>query len=84
MALAMPDAATPTPKAAPAPKPTGPVPAGNPAPTPTQSVPPPSAPNGAMAGFDTCAAPSLPTMKAWRAKYSATAIYLVASRVAHG
>jgi len=29
-----------------------------------------------MAGFDTCTAPSLPTMKAWRAKYSATAIYI--------
>jgi hypothetical protein len=29
-----------------------------------------------MAGFDACAAPSLPTMKAWRAKYSATAIYI--------
>ena len=29
-----------------------------------------------MAGFDTCAAPSLPTMKAWRAKYSAIGIYI--------
>lgn len=62
--------------ATPTPKPTGPVPAGNPAPAPTPSAPPPSAPNGAKAGFDTCAAPSLPTMKAWRAKYSATAIYI--------
>jgi hypothetical protein len=48
---------------------TGPVLANNPAPAP-------SSPNGAMAGFDTCTAPSLPTMKAWRAKYSATAIYI--------
>jgi len=63
--------ATPIPEAAPVPKPTGPDPADNPAPAPT-----PSAPHGPMAGFDTCAAPSLSTMKAWRAKYSATAIYI--------
>ncbi len=29
-----------------------------------------------MAGFDTCAAPSLPTMRAWRARYSAIGIYI--------
>jgi Domain of unknown function (DUF1906) len=29
-----------------------------------------------LAGFDTCTAPSLSTMKAWRAKYGATAIYI--------
>jgi len=29
-----------------------------------------------MAGFDTCAAPSLPTMKAWRAKFAAVGIYI--------
>jgi hypothetical protein len=29
-----------------------------------------------MAGFDTCGAPSLRTMKAWRARYAATAIYI--------
>ena len=32
--------------------------------------------NTAQAGFDTCTAPSLATMKAWRAKFSATAIYI--------
>ena len=37
---------------------------------------PPSAPGGTLIGFDTCAAPSLPTMKAWRPKYAATAIYI--------
>jgi hypothetical protein len=39
---------------------------------------------GAQAGFDTCTAPSLPTMKAWRAKYSATAIYIGGSEMACG
>ncbi|MGD0244472.1 MAG: glycoside hydrolase domain-containing protein [Streptosporangiaceae bacterium] len=43
---------------------TGPVPA------------PPPTPGRALAGFDTCGAPSLPTMKAWRAKYAAAAIYI--------
>ncbi len=33
-------------------------------------------PTGAQAGFDTCTAPSLATMKAWRAKYAAAAIYI--------
>jgi hypothetical protein len=54
---------------APAPQPTGPVLANNP-------VPAPPAPGGTLAGFDTCAAPSLSAMKAWRAKYAATAIYI--------
>jgi hypothetical protein len=62
---------TPAPPApAPTPKPTGPVLAGNPVPAP------PTAPGSALTGFDTCAAPSLPTMKAWRAKYAATGIYI--------
>src|SRR5580704_6729242 len=56
-----------------------------PAPTgtgvPTQPAPglsssPPPAPAGALTGFDTCGAPSLATMKAWRAKYAAAAIYI--------
>jgi hypothetical protein len=54
----------------PAPAPTGPVLVNNPPPAP------PTTPNGTLPGFDTCAAPSLPTMKAWRAKYAATAIYI--------
>jgi len=29
-----------------------------------------------MPGFDTCTAPSLPAMRAWRAKFAATAIYI--------
>jgi hypothetical protein len=39
--------------------------------TPSQTLP-----SGTLAAFDTCTAPSLQTMKAWRAKYSATAIYI--------
>jgi glycoside hydrolase-like protein len=60
--------ASPTPT--PTPKPTGPVLAGNPVPAP------PTTPGSVVPGFDTCAAPSLPTMKAWRARYAATAIYI--------
>jgi Domain of unknown function (DUF1906) len=37
-----------------------------------------------MAGFDTCTAPSLHTMRAWRAKFSATAIYIGGSMMACG
>jgi Domain of unknown function (DUF1906) len=58
----------------PAPTPTGtglPTQPANPGP----SSPPP-VPAGALAGFDTCGAPSLPTMKAWRAKYAVAAIYI--------
>ena len=44
--------------------------ANNPAPAP------PTTPNGTLPGFDTCAAPSLATMKAWRAKYAATSVYI--------
>jgi hypothetical protein len=64
---AVPPSRPPAPE--PAPAPTGPVLANHPAPAPSN-------PNGAMAGFDTCTAPSLPAMKAWRAKYSAAAIYI--------
>ena len=64
-------APAPTPTPTPTPTPSRPTPS-----APPSSPPPPSGPHGAMAGFDTCAAPSLPTMKAWRAKYSATAIYI--------
>jgi hypothetical protein len=35
-----------------------------------------AAPSGSLAGFDTCTAPSLQTMKAWRTAYAATAIYI--------
>ena len=55
------------------PTPSFPAPAPTPTPTPT---PAPTAPDSAQAGFDTCTAPSLTTMEAWRAKYSATTIYI--------
>jgi hypothetical protein len=69
---------------APAPTPTGPAP--KPAPTgsgvPTQpaaspsSSSPPVTTAGALNGFDTCTAPSLAAMKAWKARYSAIAVYI--------
>ena len=37
---------------------------------------PPPAPAGARPGFDTCGAPALKTMQAWRAKYAVAAIYI--------
>jgi hypothetical protein len=37
-----------------------------------------------MAGFDTCTAPPLRTMRAWRARFSATAIYLGGEMMACG
>jgi hypothetical protein len=59
----------------PVPTPTGTVPPTQP-PNPVPSSTPPPAPAGALAGFDTCTAPSLSAMKAWRAKYAAAAIYI--------
>jgi len=61
-------AATPTPKPTPTRTPT-------PKPTPTPT-PTPTPPIRGQAGFDTCTAPSLTTMQAWRAKYSVAAIYI--------
>jgi hypothetical protein len=59
------------------------VPPSWPVPTPTSTVTPTPPPNPApvvpaasTAGFDTCTAPSLQAMKAWRAKYSVAAIYI--------
>ena len=68
-----------TPK--PTPKPTGPVLASNPSPAPSKEAP---GRVRVLAGFDTCAAPSLPTMKAWRAKFAATAIYIGGQMMACG
>jgi hypothetical protein len=75
-----------TPPSWPGPVPTGvpaptPTPTGrttpSPAPSPSPTTPPPSSPPaGALAGFDTCTAPSLQAMKAWRANYAAAAIYI--------
>jgi glycoside hydrolase-like protein len=59
----------------PAPAPTGTGSPTQPAPGPSSS-PPPASPAGPLAGFDTCGAPSLQTMKAWRAKYAVAAIYI--------
>ena len=42
---------------------------------PVPSTPPPP-PAGTLIGFDTCTAPSLQAMKAWRAKYTSAAIYI--------
>ncbi len=70
------DPPSPPPASQPAPVPTGPVLADNPAPNPPPSSPATSSPNGAMNGFDACTAPSLPAMKAWRAKYSAVGVYI--------
>jgi hypothetical protein len=39
----------------------------------TAAAPPATEP---MPGFDTCTAPSLPAMRAWRTKFAATAIYI--------
>jgi Domain of unknown function (DUF1906) len=64
---------TPAPTRTGSPAPTGTGSPTQPAPGPSSS-PPVSA--GALAGFDTCGAPSLPTMKAWRARYAAAAIYI--------
>ncbi len=60
----------------PTPAPTGTgLPTQPPNPVPS-STPPPAPPAGALAGFDTCGAPSLRTMKAWRARYAVAAIYI--------
>jgi Domain of unknown function (DUF1906) len=67
---------TPTPKPTPKPTPTRtPTPKPTPIPIPTPT-PTPIPPISAQAGFDTCTAPSLTTMQAWRPKYSVTAIYI--------
>ena len=74
-----------TPKPAPAPSSSPSVPPSTPKPAPAPTPPPSAgAPNGPMAGFDTCTAPSLPTMKAWRAKYSAVGIYIGGQMMACG
>lgn len=60
----------------PTPAPTGTgLPTQPPNPVPSSS-PPPVPPAGSLAGFDTCGAPSLQTMKAWRAKYAVAAVYI--------
>ena len=71
---------TPAPTQAPAsPAPTVTTSTGTNTQAPAQGAPPvqPSAGvSNAVAGFDTCTAPSLATMKAWRAKYAVANIYI--------
>jgi hypothetical protein len=43
---------------------------------PLGDAPPVTLDRRPLAGFDTCTAPSLATMRAWRAKFGATAIYI--------
>jgi hypothetical protein len=43
---------------------------------PLGTAPPATLDRRPMPGFDTCTAPSLPTMRAWRARFAATAIYI--------
>lgn len=60
----------------PAPSPPKPAP---PKPTPPKPSPPkpaPPKPRPAVAGFDTCTAPSVGTMKAWRSAYSVIGVYI--------
>jgi glycoside hydrolase-like protein len=82
-----------TPTKTPAPKVTGttapgtvladnPTPAPTATPQPTVPSIPKTLPASALPGFDTCTAPSLATMEAWKAKYSATAIYIGGQMVA--
>jgi hypothetical protein len=72
------------PAPAPRPAPTTPLPVTQPTPAPTPTpttrarvVPPPE-----LAGFDTCTAPSLRAMRAWRAKYAVVGIYIGGSNMA--
>jgi glycoside hydrolase-like protein len=71
---------TPAPTQAPAsPTPTATTSTGTNTQAPAQGAPPIQPGAGftaGVAGFDTCTAPSLATMKAWRAKYSVANIYI--------
>jgi Rv2525c-like, glycoside hydrolase-like domain len=60
---------TPTPTPTPTRTPT-------PTPTPTSTPPPVPPPARPVLGFDTCTAPSLATMKAWRRAYAAVGVYI--------
>jgi hypothetical protein len=54
-----------------------------PAPTPTPTPVPPRPPHPVAArGFDTCTAPSLGAMRAWRAKYAVVGVYIGGSNMA--
>jgi len=75
---ALPVMATVTPKASAAPK-VSTAPTAGPAPAPARalaSILKPDIPSSSLNGFDTCTAPSVQAMKAWKAEYSAIGIYL--------
>ncbi|HXL88166.1 MAG TPA: glycoside hydrolase domain-containing protein [Streptosporangiaceae bacterium] len=67
--------ATPKPSGTPAATASAAAEAVDPAPVPPAASPGPAA-TEPMPGFDTCTAPSLRAMRAWRAKFAATAIYI--------
>ncbi len=62
-----------TPAGTPSPSPTG-TPSPSPSPTGSSATSPP--PASSLTGFDTCTAPSLQAMKAWRPNYAVVAIYI--------
>jgi hypothetical protein len=71
-------APTSTPQATPKPTAT-PTPTGTPTPSPTSSLAStlkPRIPSPPVNGFDTCTAPSVSAMKAWKSKYSAIGVYI--------
>jgi hypothetical protein len=75
---------TPAPRITPAPRttPTPPLPGPQPTPTPTPTTRAQVVPASELAGFDTCTAPSLRAMRAWRAKYAVVGIYIGGSNMA--
>ena len=81
----------PTPQASPSARGRGPQAALADTASPRASVSPGTQPSAALtlsrgrqAGFDTCTAPSLQAMRAWRAKFSATAVYIGGQEMACG
>ena len=66
---------SPSPTGTPSPSPTGTsVPSPSPSPTGSSAASP--SPASSLTGFDTCTAPSLQAMKAWRPNYAVIAIYI--------
>jgi hypothetical protein len=68
-AVSTPPTSHPTTRPSVTPSPTG-------APASTPPAQPPATGGSLAPGFDTCTAPSLPAMRAWRARYSVAAIYI--------
>jgi len=72
-AAASPAPASPAPAS---PAPASPVASGSPSPLPTPTASLTARISVPVRGFDTCTAPSLDAMRAWRKRYSAVAIYI--------